>query len=100
MTEKDAIKEIVKEICEGCISAEYSHDKGNCKRCGFDIAIKALNKQIPKKVIDVTDYFGEDELEYTEKGCPNCNYHDCGLEDSYDNQFRYCPMCGQKLDWI
>lgn len=66
---------------------------------GLSIAEKALEKHIPQKVIDVTDYWGEDELEYSEKGCPKCNYHDCGLESSNDVEFNYCPMCGQRLDW-
>lgn len=46
------------------------------------VAIKALEKQIPKKPID--------KLMYLE--CPTCG--DVGIEDC-----GYCPCCGQKLDW-
>ena len=87
MTEQEAIKEL-----NSFHAFELS---SNCR----DLAKEALEKQIPQKVIDVTDYWGEDELEYSEKGCPKCNYHDCGLESSNDVEFNYCPMCGQRLDW-
>lgn len=61
----------------------------------IDIAIQALEKQIPKKV-------KIEQWIYTK-----C---DCGFEfskhhgDGYysipiENKTKYCPYCGQKLDW-
>lgn len=59
------------------------------------MAIKALEKQIPKKV-KIEQWI-----------CTKC---DCGFEfskhhgDGYysiplENKTKYCPNCGQKLDW-
>ena len=60
-------------------------------------AIKALKKQIPKKV----DNLGEIYMDFgTGKkikvgaygNCPNCKYN-------IDIVSKYCTRCGQKLDW-
>lgn len=65
--------------------------------CEFDeyqieqLAISALEKQIPKKVV-------EDKNIYL---CPNCGASaetDCG-DDMLDYRLNYCDNCGQKLDW-
>ena len=64
-------------------------------REALNVAIKALEKQIPKKV-------HEEAWIYTK-----C---DCGYEFSrhhgdgyytvpYHKKTNYCPKCGQKLDW-
>ena len=62
----------------------------------YDIAIKALEKQIPKMInIQKT----EDGSEYAE--CPICEKFIYWMEDSYDEDYRdnYCAKCGSKLDW-
>ena len=69
------------------------------------IAQKALEKQIPKKVI-----FGYDEQDYVR--CPQCKseiatmddcllYHcpGCGEKDAILQGDNYCFNCGQALDW-
>ena len=58
-----------------------------------DMAIQALEKQIPKKVQlrHIRKFDGFDDGE-----CPTCGQSvscDC---DGIDN---FCPDCGQKLDW-
>ena len=56
------------------------------------IAIQALEKQIPKKVVKESKW---------NCFCPCCGksaYTDC--EDGYYNySLDYCNGCGQKLDW-
>lgn len=61
----------------------------------YDIAIKALEKQIPKPVInrEVIKDFNEKPL-YICGDCPNCG---CVRLRSSDTD--YCVTCGQKLDW-
>lgn len=58
--------------------------------CPYDMAINALEKQIPKKVL-----IGD--CGYSLYGCPNCDHTDdlwsLGKHD------KHCPNCGQKLDW-
>lgn len=61
----------------------------------YTIAIKALEKQIPKPVVDlgVVKDFHEKPL-YIYGDCPNCG---CMRLRSTDTN--YCVACGQKLDW-
>ena len=57
------------------------------KPCAIDVAIEALDKQIPKK-----PYIGK----YGGKcWCPSCNDED--EMDIYGTS--YCPNCGQAIDW-
>ena len=64
--------------CELC---EYCYSQGNFgeQKEAFKMAIKALEKQIPKK----RDNYS----------CPICSHY---FED--EECFTYCPECGQKLD--
>ena len=48
----------------------------------YDLAIEALEKQIPKKP-------------YWEYG--GCHCKSCGLDVLSDEYF--CPLCGQAIDW-
>lgn len=55
-----------------------------------DMAVGAMEKQIPKKPIDRQDDYGTFM-------CPSCR----GLiytEDKFETH-RYCLLCGQALDW-
>ena len=51
-----------------------------------DMAIKSLEKQIPKK----TNILYEDNIFRREHFCPCCGKSVI---------WYYCPHCGQKLDW-
>ena len=88
MTEKEAIKELHKIRPRGSIIPQKRAE-------ALDVAIQALEKQIAKKV-------KIEQWIYTK-----C---DCGFEfsehhgDGYysipiENKTKYCPNCGQKLDW-
>lgn len=80
-----------------CDYCHYCYSQGNFgqQKEAFNMAINALEKQIPKKV-------KIEQWIYTK-----C---DCGFEfskhngDGYysiplKNKTKYCPNCGQKLDW-
>ena len=78
-TEDDSVGEIKKEVC--------------------DIAIEALEKQIPKKPIKLTYKLLIDAGWIY--ACPNCKMA-CGenkyhLEATSDEM--YCPSCGQAIDF-
>ena len=75
MTESEAIKTIQLDICNGCECIE------NCitNQCEYFLAIKALEKQIPKK--------------RNSYNCPVCSHY---FEDG--ECFTYCPECGQRLE--
>ena len=57
----------------------------------FDRAINALEKQMPKKpkMRHLKPYDS-----YNDGWCPNCEAY-----VNEDSEYKYCPNCGQKLDW-
>ena len=57
----------------------------------MDLAILALEKQIPKKPIE-DGYYDEPSV------CPNCGGNVINQADN-DYHFQYCHYCGQALDW-
>ena len=79
-----------------CLKAdkEYLTDMKICDGEEMDIAIKALEKQIPKKPNIEGDRYADGQLVYDTWICPCCeNYYEIDY-DSYD----YCPNCGQHID--
>lgn len=57
-------------------------------------AIKALEKQIPKKPNNMKSILDFSGRYYTTKGnCPVCN------REGLNRSSIYCDECGQKLDW-
>lgn len=89
MTEKEAIRNI-NALNAVCGQKDF-YDEEFEKALGM--AIKALEKQIPKKVIPrhIRKYDGFDDGE-----CPTCR--NSVLRDGFSNDI-YCDECGQKLDW-
>lgn len=61
----------------------------------IEIAIKALEKQIPKKPDYEGDGYWNGELVYDTWICPCCGKH---YEVDYE-EYDCCPKCGQKIDW-
>ena len=110
MTEREAVEKLkayhkcqnlqVKGIYEDCNeklcdNCDLCYMQGNAGEHikSIEIAIQALEKQIPKKVNlrHIRKYDGFDDGE-----CPNCGMsvsRDCDGDDVF------CPDCGQKLDW-
>ena len=76
-----------KDLCDNC---DYCYSQGNFgeQREAFQMAIHALEKQIPKKPKNryKTRYIWDSAY------CPICN---CGITA----RWVYCQCCGQKLDW-
>lgn len=69
---------------------------GNFTGKQLDLAISALEKQVPKKpIVGKYDYL----LEQIEIKCPTCSGM-VGINngDEIDILFNFCPDCGQKLD--
>lgn len=81
-----------------CDNCEYCYSQGNFgeQKEAFQIAINALEKQIPKKPtpIDYKKYMDVVNNAISLKGgfwCPNCK---CVVKSG-----TYCNLCGQRLDW-
>ena len=51
-----------------------------------DLAIMALEKQVPKKPLEETKFYGNGK-------CPTCG------AVFMDKSTKYCGNCGQALDW-
>lgn len=72
---------------------------GKCSECcpecnARELAIKALEKQIPKKPNFEGDGFDDKgNIIYDTWICPCCEEH---YEVDYDN-YKYCPNCGQAI---
>ena len=90
MTEQEAIS---------CLKAdkEYLTDMKICDGEEMDMAINALEKQIPKKPIIYTNDIDKEILAC----CPVC---DSNVDWTYEGFWRkgnpkYCRECGQAIDW-
>lgn len=81
MTENEVIKEVRFNMSEIGLNDEAAKRVSEAK----NIAVQALEKQIPKK----PDFTEDKEFAL----CPCCNGK--GL---FSKQ-KYCDNCGQKLDW-
>lgn len=91
MTNEEAIKELKEDraLYEGDIVEAGDGTPDGQLLLALDMAIKALEKQIPKKPERLKgSLFGEER--YYHK-CPTCG--DPYVDDNY------CPICGQALDW-
>ena len=67
------------ERCEG-----YQNDD-TCKNCEINAAIKAIDKQIPKKPELKDEYYV----------CPVCGVY----QETSEGNPPYCINCGQRLLW-
>lgn len=90
MTKQEAIETIKIAIAE--VEWNYPMDYS----IAFDMAMDALEKQIPKK-----PYIQQDDRNNDCMECPSCDSfigyeYDC-RDGHY--QINYCNYCGQKLDW-
>ena len=90
MTESEAIKEIETsiELAKMC-TQNFERTK---EIEAYAMAIKALEKQIPKKAVK------DGKWSYKCPCCGECAETDCG-DSFYDYRLDYCNGCGQKLDW-
>lgn len=87
----DEAKEAIKQLASLIINSQLFHrDEGDIWEKDIEalrIAIKAVEKQIPKKPITTLD------------GCKACS---CGLVLQGGNKRRclyYCDRCGQRINW-
>ena len=84
MTAQEAIKRLQYERA----AREYHSNLNEV----FDMAIEALEKQIPKKPIKINETYVVERGEWVaDYECPSCG--NPYADDSY------CSCCGQKLDW-
>ena len=74
----------------------YSYRLSGDRLLAWDIAIEALEKQIPEVPNYEGDGYINGELIYDTWICPRCGrYYELDCNDDYI----YCPQCGQRIDW-
>ena len=103
MTEREAIKQFKERID----ISDYKEQIPEYYEA-MEMAINALEKQIPKKITHPGCYDNEG-IWHTWNGingvpydlCPNCKINLCtgGVFGRDKNKMKYCKNCGQKLDW-
>lgn len=93
MTEAEAIKILEKE------KAYMDSHGGDTQSKALDMAIKALEKQIPKKILYRKQNYGTPWLccECEADQTPTEFFCEDGSEPKEKHTF--CWKCGQKLDW-
>lgn len=94
MTNKEVKNNFVQNLAENAYINMCSVEEMN-------IAIKALEKQIPKKPITETvnrgiSVSGEYDIDFNYL-CPNCNTV-VGDYETNDVFYEFCPDCGQALE--
>ena len=84
---KSFADDTVCEECDNYDGCDHTMVADNAKT-----AIEALEKQLPKKLVE-HHYEEEGEEPYIKMTCPN----GCKFQPSRSS--KYCRECGQKLDW-
>ena len=89
MTLEEAIK-ILSELHDQCCQADsiFCTDTTGARCEAVDMAISALEKQIPLKLIAESDGYTDSFY------CPSCKHR---IDE--DEVEGYCPDCGQKIYW-
>ncbi len=87
------------EVCEEC----PLYGKTGCDHCqndAIDMAIKSLEKQIPKQICG-NEYNPICTGDTVSGLCPICRTEFVCITPKYykEKGFGYCKECGQKLDW-
>lgn len=78
------------------IKSNYPPENYAILREGLDMAIEALEKQIPEMPNYEGDGYADGFLVYDTWICPRCGRY---YEDDCNDDYRYCPQCGQRIDW-
>ena len=83
-----------------CDSCQYCYSQGTFReqKEAFSMAIKALEKQIPKKPIFNCNLSDTSSLFHCECGHTIKVRHDIGIMNN-SNAPNYCSKCGCRLDW-
>lgn len=88
MTNNEEIRTCIEHL--RLLKAEIEWDKPIWYQCDIDLAIKAIEKQIPKKPKEKHRLGGIDKYVYGH--CATCS-------EPINYEFQYCLICGQKADW-
>ena len=79
-----------KEVLE--ITKDFDNIRGTASRVAIDIALTALEYQIPQKPLPKGTHKGFDNF-----CCPSCKRPLSSMQEEFE--VPCCENCGQKIDW-
>ena len=80
-----------------CGNCEKIKNGNECELYQCYLALKkSIDKEEAKEPYYEADGYSEGHLVYDRAFCPNCNRL---IEIGCEEQYSYCPDCGQRLDW-
>lgn len=82
MTNEKALKHYEENVCRFCRAK-------HCENCPTATAKQAMEKQIPKKPSGTL----------TISGISRYKSGNCGCGTAIAMVYKYCPNCGQAIDW-
>lgn len=85
---------MTREEAIDAIKCNYPPENYSMLREALDIAIEAIQLQIPKAPSYVGTGYWYGEFIYDSWICPNC-----GIDCEADFDGKYCPECGQAIDF-
>lgn len=101
MTNEEAIKELKEDRAlyeSDIVEAGDGTPKGQLM-LALDMAIEALEKQVPKKpTFEGKGFDGNGNITYETRICPCCG-EEYAVDYYYYYDYKYCPWCGQMIDW-
>ena len=89
------MNKITNEEAIKAIKCNYPPENYTILREALDMAMEALEKQIPEIPDYEGDGYADGFLVYDTWICPSCGRY---YEVDYDD-YKYCPECGQRIDW-
>lgn len=86
----DILKIFTTDKFQRCTSSEFDD--------AIYVAIKALEKQIPKPIYEHIETRLIYKVRYDKFRCSECGFTK-EFVDEHTTQYEYCPECGQRIDW-
>ena len=94
MTETDRIKNALVNVTTLATHSDYYNKDRDDK--DIDLIESIVKKEIPRSPIRFDDWYDHDgSLVHDGWKCPNCGT----TYEIDDDEYNYCPNCGQRLDW-
>lgn len=85
-----------KEAYKRIFSEEYHYPDFESAAADLDMLGELVEKETTKPLDYEGDGYVDGELNYDTAICRSCGRK---FEVDYDEHSKYCPNCGQKLDW-
>lgn len=92
MKPQEAIETIKIALAE--VEWEYPMDYA----AAFENAIEALEKQESKTIYECIETRLNNKVRYDKFRCSVCGFVK-EFADGHTAQYKYCPQCGQRIDW-